>query len=590
MSSSGSLRPAEPGPVEPAGMGVKSQHRQQRGGRLPAPSLELVIYAGAVLVAGMLIVYPLIALFREAVRGVDGSVLGGFLNVLREPRVLLAAKHSVQVSIGTTVVATILGVSLAVIVSRTNTPFTRYMELVGALPLLTMPFVGGIAWTLLASPRVGFLNGLVRAVLNLHMEEGPLNIYSLSGLIWVMGLYYSPYVFLLTNSGLRSIDASMEEAARLAGARPAQVLRRVSIPLVTPAIISGALLTFALASSQFGVPRVIGVPARIEVLPTVIYAKAQTYPVDIAELSGIGLILLAMTATALVLQRYWIRRRVYETVTGKGSRNSVIDLGSWKYLALAVGVGYLFAAVVLPFLALLYASFLRYTAATIRIDLLTLDNYSKVFHSPLTLRSLKNSALLSFVTATLCLALGFILSYLVHRTKLRGRAAIQFMTMIPLGVPSIVLSVGVLSAWIRPPLVLYGSLAILVVAYWGHFLPTAMQAVMAGLLQINRELEDAAHVSFAKWLPTMRYIVVPLIRRSLMAGWLLLVITIFRELSASVLLYVPGKEVMSVALLTFWESGSFNAVAAFSTLVVGLSLLVFVAIQALTGWRQEVTE
>lgn len=555
--------------------------------RRPAlPSGELTIFGLAVLAAAILVLYPIWGLLREAVVGVEGPVLEGFLNVLREPRVLQATWNSLQVSVGTTVVAGVVGLGLAVVVSRTNTPLAQYMESVGTLPLLTMPFVGGIAWTLLAAPRAGFLNVMLRSVLGLPGDEGPLHLYSMTGLVVVMGLYYSPYIFVLVSGALRSVDSAMEEAARLGGARPWQVVRYVTVPVVTPAIVAGSFLTFTLSAGQFGIPSVIGIPARIEVLPTVIYAKAQTYPMDLAELTGIGLILLAMTGGALVLQRWWLGRRVYETVAGKGARAGPVDLGPWKYLTLALTLFYLVAVVILPFAALLYASFLPYSTTAIRPDLLTLKNYSDVFRNPVTWRSFQNSAILSVTAATLALGVGLVLSYITTRTRARGRGLVQFMSMIPLGVPSMVLSVGVLAAWIRPPVVLYGSLAILVVAYAGHFLPTATQSATAGLMQVTRELEDAARVSGARWPSMMRYVLVPLVRRSLVAGWLLLLITMFREMSASVLLYTPGREVVSVALLNLWEAGSYNPVAAFSTVVVALSLVAFLVAQSLTGWRQ----
>jgi iron(III) transport system permease protein len=558
--------------------------------RLKLPLEETLIYSAATVAVVILVLYPIFGLLREALLEVEGSVFGSFFGVLRERRVLLATWNTLQLASGTTLVATITGTSLAVIVSRTNTPLNRYMESLGTLPLLTMPFVGGIAWTLLAAPNAGFLNATVRSLFSLKSETGPINIYNMAGLIWVMGLYYSPYVFILTTGALRSVDSSLEEAARLGGARTWQVIRYVTVPVVRPAIVAGALLSFSLSAGQFSIPLVIGLPAHIEVLPTVIYSLAQTYPLDLAELSGIGMVLLALTSSALIVQRYLVRRSVYETITGKGSRSAPLDLGRWRYVTLAVVAGYVLAALVLPFLALLYASFLRYSTTDIRLDLLTLSNYQHVLAARVTLRSFRNSAILSVSAATICMVLGLVFSYAINRTRIWARAFMRFLVMVPLGVPSIVLAVGVLAAWIRPPVVLYGTLLVMIVAYAGHFLPTATQSAGAGLVQIHRELEEAARVSGANWLTSMRCMVVPLVQRSLLGGWFLLLIGMFREMSASVLLYTSHREVVSVALLNLWEGGSYNAVAAFSTMVVTMSVILFIILQMLSDRRGTVLE
>lgn len=550
---------------------------------------EILLYTAAVLAAAVLIVYPLVALVRYAWFGADAP-FASLAKVLSDPRVVGATLNSLTLATGTTLLATAIGVGFAVVVTRTNTPLARIIAPIGVLPLLTMPFIGAVAWSLLASPRAGLLNVITRKLFGLEMETGPFNIYTMPGLIWVMGLYYSPYVFILTSSALKSLDSSLEEASRLCGATPARVLWYTTIPLVLPAILSGAFLTFSFSAGQFAIPQIIGVPGRIEVLSTVIYAEAQAYPRDLLQLMGIGFVLLGIAGAALALQRLWLSRRNYEVVAGKGARSQLLDLGGWKYVVLAATLTYVLISLVLPLLALCYFSLLRFSSTDFNPALLTVANYRRVLDNPLTITSITNSVILAALSATLCLALGLLLSYIVHRTRVRGRTLVNMLAMLPIGIPGIVLGVGMLAAWINPPLVLYGTMAILVVSYVANSLPTSTQAASAGLVQIGKELEESARVSGASWLAMVCRVLLPLLRPALIGAWLLLFITKFRELETSVLLYTPGQEVVSVALLNLWEAGSYNPVAAFSMIITVISLVVFVLMQVVGARRRMVVQ
>lgn len=558
-----------------------------------APSLrprlagsEAAIYTLAVLAAVVLVLYPLASLVRYAWFS-SATPFATMRGVLTDPRVIAATWNSLTLAAGTTILATAIGTGLAVVVGRTNTPFTRLIAPIGILPLLTMPFVGAVAWSLLASPRVGLLNVLIRRVLGLDLDLGPFNIYSMPGLIWVMGLYYSPYVFILTGSALRSLDGSLEEASRVCGASPARVLWHTTIPLVLPAILSGALLIFSFSMGQFAIPQILGIPGRIEVLSTVIYAIDQAYPLDLVALMGIGCLLLGIAGAALLLQRLWLNRRNYEVVAGKGARSQILDLGAWKYLVLAATLIYVVVTMVLPLLALIYSSLTPYSSPDFNLGLLTFASYRQLFADPMTLTSITNSLMLATISATACLALGLVLSYIIHRTRLRGRPLVNALAMLPIGIPGIVIGVGVLAAWINPPLVLYGTMAILVVSYVANSLPTATQAAAAGLVQIGRELEEAARVNGASWSRMIGRILLPLLRPTLVGAWLLLFITKFRELDTSVLLYTPGQEVVSVTLLNLWGSGLYAPVAAFSVIITLVGLAVFLLMTTLGG-RQRV--
>jgi iron(III) transport system permease protein len=529
------------------------------------------VQAGVLLLLGYLILFPSGVLMLESVRGPAGGwTATWYLQVYTEPDNYRALVNSLIVGTGSAVFATLLGTLLAWIVARTDTPCRGLLEIAALVPFICPPFIGGLAWTLLGSPNTGLLNQWARSLLGV---ERLVNIYSLGGMVLVIGLYTAPFVLLIVGGALRSMDASMEEASMLSGAGQAATTVLVTLPMVAPAILSGAFLAFVLALEQFGVPAVLGLPARIPVLTTKIWTTISESPPQYGQGSALCVFLLLLTVAGVLLQRRLLRRRRFTTVSGKGARPRLVRLGGLRWLALGLGLVYLMAAMVLPMGVLILASFRSVWTQQLAWSQLTLHNYGYILTEyPLSRQALTNSLLLGAGGATLAILLAAVVSFLSLRARLPGHRALEQLAMLPLAFPGTVLAYGMLRAWIQPPLVLYGTMWILLAAYVGRYLPYGVQSTSSTLAQIHPELEESSLMSGASWPATFRWITLPLLRSGIMAGWILLFVSFLRELSASVLLYTPKQVVLSVALFDLWASGDIGYLAALSVLMIAIAV------------------
>lgn len=537
------------------------------------------VQAGVLLLLAYLILFPSAVLVRESLRDAEGGwTVRWYVQVYTDPGNLEAFLNSVVLGIGSAAFATVLGTALAWVVARTDTPGRRILELSALVPFICPPFIGALAWTLLGSPSTGLLNQWIAALTGV---ERVFNVYSLAGMVLVIGLYTAPFVLLIVGGALRSMDATLEEASMMAGAGQAATARHVTLPMVTPAILAGGFLAFVLSLEQFGVPAVLGLPARIPVLTTKIWTTISEYPPQYGQGSALCLVLLILTIVGVALQRRLLARRRFTTVTGKGGRARLVHLGRWRWVAFAGGLLYLLLAMVLPMGALVLASIRTIWIPGLTWEQITLANYAYVlFEYPLSQKAAVNSLVLGTGGATLAIGLAALISFLVQRVKAPGHVLLDQMAMLPLAFPGTVLAYGMLRAWIQPPLVLYGTAWILLAAYVGRYLPYGVQSTSSTLAQIHRELEEASLMSGASWLSTFRRITVPLLRAGIVAGWILLFVSFLRELSASVLLYTPRQVVLSVALFDLWASGDMGYLAALSVLVIAVGL----AALALLRW------
>lgn len=536
------------------------------------------VQGGVLLLLGYLILFPSGVLMLESVRDPQGGwTTAWYLQVYTEPDNYRALVNSLMVGSGSALFAAVLGTFLAWIVARTDTPCRGVLEMAALVPFICPPFIGALAWTLVGSPNTGLLNQWVRSLFGV---DRLVNIYSLGGMVLVIGLYTAPFVLLIVGGALRSMDASLEEASMMAGAGQAGTTALVTLPLVTPAILSGAFLAFVLALEQFGVPAVLGLPARIPVLTTKIWTTVSEYPPDYGQGSALCVVLLLLTVLGVILQRRLLRRRRFTTVTGKGARPRLVLLGAWRWVALALGLAYLLMAMVLPMGALVLASLRSVWTQQLTWSQLTLQNYQYIVGEyPLSRQAMVNSLLLGAGGATLAILLAAAISFLTLRARLPGHGALGQIAMLPLAFPGTVLAYGMLRAWIQPPLVLYGTMWILLAAYVGRYLPYGVQSTSSTLAQIHPELEESSLMAGASWPATFWRITVPLLRSGILAGWILLFVSFLRELSASVLLYTPRQVVLSVALFDLWASGDIGYLAALSV------LMIVVAVAALATLR-----
>jgi iron(III) transport system permease protein len=550
-------------------------------GRGSLPTAEHLLLGGSALVCCLLVLYPLaillVSIFRVDVFGEESRWTLENFAFLVAPSTLSAGLNTLLVAGGATLLAGAIGISLAWINARTNTPGRGLLEPLNLVPFFLSPYVGAIAWTYLAAPRSGLLNNLLRAV---GIDNDPLSPYNLWGIVWVLSLFFVPYMYLFVVAPLRRADATLEEAARVAGCGVVRTTLTVTLPCALPAILSGAIIVFVSAAGEFGVPLALGRPVGTETLTTQIYALTQDLPAKYNRAAMAGALLAAVSLAGAWVQRRIVAPRSFVTITGKATPPRRLDLGPWRWAALAFNVAYLLAAVFLPLGALLLAATARSWTGQINPATMTLDHFAYALANPLAQTGIRNSLVLSTVGATLGVVLGLFLGYAIHRTRVRGRGALDFISTVPVGVPGIVLAVGILLAYIRTPL--YATLGVLLVGYLSRYMPYGQRNVASVLLALSPELEQSGRVAGLSWLGTMRRIVAPLVAPGMVSAWLLLFVIFIRELPISILLYQSGSEVLSVAIWRFVENERATRAAALALIQVALLLGAVVLFRRLT--------
>jgi iron(III) transport system permease protein len=530
--------------------------------------------ASLLAILGFLVVYPVLTLLLGAltdtnpvVEGISLSHLSiaHFLTVAANPNVADALINTLVACGGGTAIAVVIGLLFSWIVVRTNTPFKGFIAATSILPLFAPPLVAGVAWSILGSPKTGLLNTVFKwAGLDWRVD-----FYSMSGLIFVFGIYYAPYVYMFTASALRNMDPSLEEAAEISGASAFSTLFTVTFPLIMPAIVSGMLLSFIVMLGIYGVPAVLGAPANINVLTTYIFKLTNWSPPLYNTAAAVAIILMVVTGLLVLLQQRVLSGRSYTTVAGKAFRPRSLDLGPWRWLTFAIGLVYLFVVVVLPMLALIVAAFrkflfIRDVSALFDVRAYSLVHFNAIFDNPLTVRSIYNAVEVGLITAAVGGALAFAIGYTIHRTRLPGRRAIDLISTVPVAIPGLVVGVAYLWAWIGIPGALYGTIWILALAFIARFMPDTVKALSTSFMQIHRELEEAAWVCGKGTLATIAFIVLPLARPGVIASMTLLFVLAIRELGSSLFLYTSDTMVMSVLLLDYYEGGNIGKTAAFS--------------------------
>jgi iron(III) transport system permease protein len=521
----------------------------------------LILYPTAMLLIGAL------TTTNPVVEGYHLSDLsiGNFLKVAANPNVAAALVNSLIACGGGTIIAVVIGLSFAWVVVRTNTPCKGLIASTGMLPLFVPPLVAGVAWSILGSPKTGLLNLLAaKAGIPFHID-----LYSMPGMIFVFGIYYAPYVYMFTAAALRNMDPSLEEAAEISGASAARTMATVTFPLILPAIISGMLLSFVVMLGIYGVPAVLGAPANIPVLTTYIFALTAWSPPLYNTAAAVAVILMFVTGFLVWMQQKALSGRSYTTVAGKAFRPRPLNLGPWRFLTLAMAIVYLLVVVVLPSIALLIAAFRKFLFIRDIPSLFDAKQYGwqhfiKMFDNPLTVTSMVNSMKVGAITAVFGGVLAFAIGYTITRSRAPGRRTIDIITTIPVAIPGLVIGVAYLWAWIGLPFGIYGTLWILALAFVARFMPDTVKALSTSLMQIHRELEEAAWICGRGTVGTITSIVLPLARPGVVAAMTLLFILAIRELGSSLFLYSSGTMVMAVQLLGFYEGGNIGITAAFS--------------------------
>jgi iron(III) transport system permease protein len=542
---------------------------------LQAKALTLL---AVVLIIGYLTLTPLLYLAYGTFFDDGRFTLGGFERAYATEGLLSMAWNSLVFAVGSALLALVGGTFMAYVTVRTNVPFRPLIVATAMVPLIIPGLLYTISWIMLSSENVGFINQVSNAVIGRPIFD----IFSMPGMIWVEATHTAPLVFLFMVAAFRSMDPSLEESALVCGASRLTMLRRITIPLVRPALAAALLIVGINGLASFEVPVLLGLPDRIFVFTSRIFFELQQFPYDYGAAGALSLGLIGFAVGGVYLtNRLRGKSGEFATITGRGFRPRTLDLGRARIpLGLAV-IGYFIVTTVLPLLVMLYTSFLPYyrSFSVDAFGSFSLDNYADLFANRIFKGSLVNSLLLSLGSATIIMLLTTIAVWFVIRTRVPGRQIVDHLSFLPLVVPGLVMGVAISFVYLRNPLPIpvYGTMLILLIAYVTRFLPYGMRYSASSLTQISRELEESAEVSGASWLQSVRRIVLPLMVPGFMAGWIYIVIVSIRELSSSILLYSPGNEVLSIVIFQLYEKGEMTTVSALSVVLV-VTLVIIVAL------------
>jgi iron(III) transport system permease protein len=495
--------------------------------------------------------------------------LENFRQLFTEPDFVDPLITTLIIALSSSLICCAVAAPMGWLVARSDMPFRSGIRSLVMASFVTPPFLGAIAWELLAAPNSGLLNKAYRAIVGGEMDAYLFNIYSLGGLVFVICCYTFPYVFVLIANSLDRIPGDLEDASSILGARAWVTARRVTVPLALPAVLAGALIAFLQAMTLFGSPAILALPAGFHTMTTKIWSLFQ-YPPKPELAAAASLPLLILTILLLRAQSLVLGRRSYTVVGGKGAEPRLVRLKSLRWVALAVVLSLLTLSVFLPYLALFNAAFSKVASQMIWFDNFTFRNIRFVFlELSATQPALKNTFILGTLSATFGTALALVIAFLTARRAVTGHRFLGFLATAPIAIPGVVLGVGLFLAYTRPPFVLYGTLWILLVAYVTIELPAAYQQLQSAIKSLHPELEDASRILGATRLQSLRQITAPLLRTSVIATWCFIFVSVMRELSAAVILFTAETRPVSVLIFDLKESGELAAIA-----VLGLTMLI----------------
>ncbi|HEX5512080.1 MAG TPA: iron ABC transporter permease [Actinomycetales bacterium] len=541
------------------------------------PTPKMLILGVVVAVVAYLAIVPLWFLIQGTFSDeTNRFTLGGFERAYADANALQMMGNSIWFAAGSAILSLVVGTSLAYLNVRTDVPFKGLFFAASIIPLVIPGILYTIAWIFLASPDIGLINVLLKPVFGGAVAD----IYTVWGMIWVEGLHLSPITFLFMVAAFRAQDPSLEESALMSGASRAAVLRRITVPLLRPAIAASVLIMTVRALEAFEVPALLGLQNGIYVFTSKIYFVLRSYPQDLNAAGALALGLLFIACLGMLLEHLLSRgAKAYQTVTGKGFRPRPIELGAWRPVAGAGIIGYFLLTVILPLLILIYMSLLPYyqKPSGKAFSSMSFKNYESLMHLSKATTALKNSLLLGASAATLVMIIMAIAAWIVIRSNIPGRRILDLLSFAPMVIPGLVLGLSLQFVYLRVPIAIYGTIWILLVAYCTRYMPYGMRYAVTSMQQISTELEESAAVSGASWWKIFRRVLLPLLMPGLLAGWIYIFVVSFRELSSSILLYSSGNEVLSILIFEQFENGEFTVLAALGVVMV-VTLMVLVSI------------
>jgi iron(III) transport system permease protein len=528
-----------------------------------------VLYAFAGILC-VLIVLPLSWLFLYSLTDGKGHVtLANFYRLFYESAFLEPLITTFIIATSSAIICCAVAAPMGWLVARTDLPFSGVIRALVTASFVTPPFLGAIAWELLAAPNSGLLNKIFRGVTGAEQDAHLFNIYTVQGIIFVISCYTFPYVFVLVANSLDRTPGELEDASSILGGGRWYTARRITIPLVMPALLAGALVAFLQAMTLFGSPAILALPAGFHTMTTKIWSLFQ-YPPKPELAAAASLPLLILTVFLLRAEHMILGRRAYSVVGGKYGAPRLIPLHRLRWVAFVICLLVLMLPVFLPYGALFNAAFSPVATTFMTFKNATLHNIEFVlFDLSAASLALKNTVILGTATATIGTVIAVVIAYVTTRQAVKGWRVLGFLATAPIAIPGIVLGVGLFLSYTRPPFVLYGTLWILLIAFVTIALPSAYQQLQAAFRTIHPELEDASRILGATRLRSLWEITAPLLRTGVIATWCFIFIGVMRELSAAIILFTSETKVISVLIYDLNESGDLGAIS-----VIGIGMLI----------------
>ena len=531
------------------------------------------------LVCGVLVLYPLVYLVTESFNIGDAQTfppdeygVGNYIDLFEEPKVIL---NTLWVACLATVLAVLFGFIQAWILTRTAIPGRARLERLMQLPYYMTPLIGALSWGVLLGPKTGLLNQVWHSI---GFTSDFFNIYTPWGIAWVMALFEGTVAFVMISASMKSMDPSLEESSRVLGASKLRTALKITLPMVAPGVLSATIFVFAEMLGSFAAAFVLGIPGRFFVVTTAIWEATLSFPPDYGRAAAMGLSLSGAMVITLGAAKFIMRKGSYATISGKAFRPRPMEIGAIRWLLMAISWGYIVVAVVLPLMALTLTSFERFATVIVNQMRFTFANYETAMAMGSLAPAFANSLTLGIVVATLGVPTIGVLAWIIYRSRMPGRGAMEFLIMIPQAVPRLVFGLGLLWAWINIPIPIYGTLWLLGIAYFTVFMPLGLRTIAGVVMQVDKSLEECARVCGAAWTYQMRTITLPLLRPGLVAAWLLIFIASVRELGVSVFLMGPNSKVVAPAIVNSWLSSSSELSAAMALMQ---TVMVFIAVAVL---------
>lgn len=517
--------------------------------QMPRLDSKFMVIALSVLILLYFIVLPLAVLIIDSVV-VDGHLdVSSYLTVYGQAVNMRALTNTAKISILVMILSVLITFPLAWLIGRTDLPGRKKFRTILVASYMIPPYVGAIAWTQLLNPDVGYLNALLKTIFSL--SKAPFNIYTEGGLIWVLTLFYSPFAFITISRAMEKMDPTLEEASRVSGASPLRVLWDVTLPLMAPSILAGGLLVFIGAGSAFGIPAIVGMPGNIEVLTTRIVSFVYMgNDSGIRNATTLAVSLMILANGLLFFMTWFMGRKDYTTIGGKSTRPALVELGKWKGLATFLVAVYAFIAVILPLGSIVITSFMVSMSKGLSLDNFGFDAWIPVLENSQYLDCIWRSLGYAFIAATIGTILSLFVAYLSVKTHVKGRSLPDLLVMVGGSTPSVVIALALIITFSgNYGLNLYSTMWILIVSYLVKYMTMSVRTIAASLSQVSSSLEEAGLNSGAGWLRICKDIIMPLIAPSIVAGWFLIFMPSFYELTMSNLLY--GSDTQTIGVLLY---------------------------------------